>query len=222
MPPFRFSTEAVQFVRELNDLLNGTVCNGPKLTQVPTEDPLGVVVGFNINKRSLTGGAIPLTLDRKPARAHLYVSIRLSADAEGDHLMVVSSVTALYRDAALEHELLHYDYERDKGDGYPEAHVQVCAGSEAWTKLMSAAGRRRDALKDLHLPVGGRRFRPTLEDVVELLAAERLVEMRPGWEEHVVDGRERFRRKQLGAAVRAYPEEAAEALEREGWTVAAP
>jgi hypothetical protein len=68
-------------------------------------------------------------------------------------------------------------------------------------------------LQRLHLPVGGRRFRPTLEDLIDFLIIEKLVtDCRPDWAEEVAAGRERFRRRQLMAVVRRDPESALESL----------
>lgn len=64
----------------------------------------------------------------------------------------------------------------------------------------------------LHLPVDGRRFRPTLEDLIELLIVEQLVDARPGWKELVEQGRAGFQRIQLAAAVRSDRSTATDAL----------
>lgn len=126
--------------------------------------------------------------------------------------MVRQSVMLLSVSPNLTDVLLHYDYERDKPDDYPDAHLQVCATSAAW----EAVGVRPDGsnrpLERMHLPVGGRRFRPTLEDIVEFLITENLAQAKPGWENAVAEGRERFRQKQLRAAIRRDPETARSAL----------
>jgi hypothetical protein len=67
-------------------------------------------------------------------------------------------------------------------------------------------------LKDYHFPVGGRRFRPTLEDIIEFLVLERLVEAHHGWEDAAGEHRSEWDRRQLRAAVRRDPETAMEQL----------
>jgi hypothetical protein len=138
--------------------------------------------------------------------------------------MVTSSVMILAwaPDVADESNLLlHYDYERGK-EIYPEAHLQVCASSDAWRE----AGRRLDGkerlLERLHLPVGDRRFRPTLEDVIEFLIREQLAEAHSGWEKALETSRRGFRDKQLKAAVRRRQEVAVAELERLGYRVKPP
>lgn len=64
----------------------------------------------------------------------------------------------------------------------------------------------------MHLPVGGRRYHPTLEDMVEFLITEKLARPKDGWKQAVADGREQFRKKQLRAAIRRDPDTARKAL----------
>lgn len=50
-------------------------------------------------------------------------------------------------------------------------------------------------MQRLHFPVGGRRFRPILEDVIEFLIAEKLAEPRARWADAL--GRERANYQRL-------------------------
>jgi hypothetical protein len=76
---------------------------------------------------------------------------------------------------------MHYDCDRDKGDGYPEAHLHVCAEPSGWPAPCSATrGDERPFESALHFPVGGRRYRPALEDLIEFLIVEQIAEARPG------------------------------------------
>ena len=72
---------------------------------------------------------------------------------------------------------------------------------------------------DLHLPVGGRRFRPSLEDLIEFCILEDLVTPRRDWQDELNASRDRFRIQQLKAAVRRNPDEAADVLRDDGWSV---
>lgn len=212
-------------------MLNNSVCNGIQLKAViRDEGTTGVAsamnIGFNISPQDqdLTTG-IPLTISRKRARFFLGFFMHLRADDDKRFMMVTESMAILALDAELSKELLHYDYERDKpaqGKGYPEAHLQVCATSDHW----DAAGQRVTGdelmLSKMHLPVGpqwGRRFRPSLEDVIELLVVEELVEARPQWQDALNTTRRPFQELQLKAAVRRNQELAKAALEEEGWIV---
>jgi hypothetical protein len=61
----------------------------------------------------------------------------------------------------------------------------------------------------------GRRFRPTLEDIIEFLIVEELVEARPKWKAALEANRDAFRDKQLRAAIRQFPEVALDQLQRD-------
>lgn len=127
------------------------------------------------------------------------VSYQVRMDDEQRYLTVQSSFCGIFADASLETCLCHFDYERDK-DLYTGAHLQVHGLSPALDALNRDKGKR--PLDKLHFPVGGKRFRPCLEDVIEFLVAERLVDGKPGWERVVEEGRSTFQRSQLKAAMR--------------------
>jgi len=74
--------------------------------------------------------------------------------------------------------LVHWDYARDPENDYPSAHVQVngdCEHFDILTEQARNAGRvsPKRPLRDFHFLLGGRRFRPILEDVVEFLVVEK-------------------------------------------------
>jgi hypothetical protein len=82
----------------------------------------------------------------------------------------------------------------------------VPGDSPALVAMVGAAAKR--SLDRLHFPVGGRRFRPILEDVIEFLMAERLAKAREGWAEVLSRERDQYYRIQLQAAIRRDPESA--------------
>jgi hypothetical protein len=204
---FDLHRESRVFAYQLSELLNRTVCNGVRINSAVSTQKDVVVIGYNVARDNLDAMAgIPLCLHKQP-RCYLGLSIRMTPTQAREHLMVLTSVMVLSRDAALEEPLLHYDYEREKPDGYPEAHLQICATSPDWEAL----GPER-ALEKLHLPVGGRRFRPTMEDLLEFLIVEELAEGRNGWQQAIEEGRDRFHEIQLRAAIRRRPGVAHEVL----------
>jgi hypothetical protein len=86
-------------------------------------------------------------------------------------------------------------------------------------------GRRAVHLHDLHFPVGGPRFRPALEDVLEMLIEEfgvKPVGSVRAARNALEDGRERWRLKQVATVVRDAPSQAAEALRDLDYEVIAP
>jgi hypothetical protein len=139
------------------------------------------VIGYEISRQDLDlRSCIAVTIRAEP-KIWLGFSMRLEQDFEDKYLMVRQSIMLLSASADPTDTLLHYDYERDKADDYPDAHLQICATSEAWKKVGVRTDGSERLLERMHLPVGGRRFRPTLEDIVEFLITEKLAEPRDGW-----------------------------------------
>lgn len=209
MKAHQLEAEAREFADRLSRMLNTTVCNGPRLSAAALTDGY-VRVGLGVSKRELEADPVPVAACDVPGvDLHLILSYTLAPDEQGEHLMVVSSVVGLCLDDDGTRTLFHADYEREKV-GYAEAHLQVSAWSDDWAELM--AGRSGDRLGKLHFPAGGRRYRTTLEDVVEFLIRERLVTPRAGWEDSLAESRDEFEERQLRAAVRRHPKIAADQL----------
>lgn len=213
--PFDVHAAAREFASDLTSVLNASVCNGVRLNAVLAPDGRTAWVGYCITKTELsTREAFPLGIPK--SCIYLGLSAQLRADDEGQYLAVQSSFMGLFLDSAMDKPLLHFDYEREKADGYPEAHLQVHATSAAWEtvfKACDAGADRKRQLEHLHLPVGGRRFRPTLEDLIDFVIAERLVNPRSDWRQAVEQGMRDYAIKQMRAMIRRYPEEAAKAVE---------
>jgi hypothetical protein len=67
-------------------------------------------------------------------------------------------------------------------------------------------------LSKVHLPVGGFRMRPCLEDFLQLLVYEFKFDAEAGAQQVIDDGRVKWRGRQLAAMVRDDPETAARVL----------
>ncbi|MEJ3745144.1 hypothetical protein WEI85_17840 [Actinomycetes bacterium KLBMP 9797] len=209
--------EARRFAATLQELLNQTVCDHAKVTTKVSGDT--AIVGTRLDSewesqpvRMRSGAA---------ARVSLKVSCHLMLDKdEGLFLTVDRSFFGVYFGAEADDILLHYDFERGK-DRYAEAHIQVCARHEGLEQFRRGQGRK-DGLAKMHLPVGGRRLRPAIEDLVECLIVEGLVTPKPDWKAVLDRSRNRYRRTQLSAAVRRSPDTAARELQRLGYAAVPP
>lgn len=73
----------------------------------------------------------------------------------------------------------------------------------------------------LHIPVGGARFRPCVEDVIQFLIEECRLDAVPDYGQVLAAGRARWRRTQTKAVVRDFPDEAAGTLRDLGYRVEA-
>jgi hypothetical protein len=131
--------------------------------------------------------------------------------------------------------LFRYEYLRTPTSGIPAAHVQVHARRDTVTYLMARcgigsqrakqrskkvyAGEEIPHLSDPHFPVGGPRFRPCLEDVLEMLIEEFGIDCAPGGRAALQRGRLVWRDAQLGAGVRDDPATAVRVLREIGYEV---
>jgi hypothetical protein len=162
----------------------------------------------------------------------LKVSYACCLDGHQRYLAVDESKIAVYAGAKAQGEpLFRYEYQRQTASDLPAAHLHLHAHRDAFAHVMSRAGestsrgRRRaraDAvprLNELHFPLGGHRFRPCLEDVLEMLVTEFGVDSTAKQLRELTAGRERWRRKQLRSVVRDAPLEAVEVLRTMGYTV---
>ncbi len=209
----------MSFARETQDLLNKTTCTGARV--VPLLDPYDdnfVRVGTNLDRTNLDPRPVPLVVDRGKPRAWLSLSYQLYLNPNG-HLTVLRSFYGVSVDAAGEEMLFHYDYEREKRDDYPEAHLQVYGSNKALDAVMEVISEHRP-MEKLHFPVGGRRYRPTVEDLIEFLVREGLAEVRGEREQMVrlINARRtEFQLIQLRAAIRQNPDVAVAVLEDLGY-----
>lgn len=190
--------QARGFGQLVAEVLNKTVSNNVRfgMAALPGHNPPVVTVGHGISRSNpFKPQPIPMTITGKQPSVWLDVTYQLHLDDRG-YLVTKTSFFAV--DAAPDgtKRLCHIDFERDKGDDYPEAHIQVYGDSEAMQVLDPSR-----PLHKLHFPVGGRRFRPSVEDVIEFLICEGLVEGRQGWQEVLVANRRDFQIKQLRAAM---------------------
>ncbi|GGF31580.1 hypothetical protein [Subtercola lobariae] len=129
--------------------------------------------------------------------------------------------------------LFSVDYVRNSGSAVPSAHMNVHAERNDMTAALAATGGRRRGkiyqkrvangdvprLGDVHFPVGGHRFRPCLEDVLEMMIIEFGIDTLDGAGSAIREGRGRWRVRQLAAAVCDDPTTAAAELERIGFDV---
>lgn len=177
---------------------------------------------------------IPLSVTGVPILT-LKVSYDCTLDRQDRYLAVDGSKVSVYAGVKASGEpLFRYEYVRRMRADIPAAHLQIHAHRDAITFAMDRSGggtrrarERRDSdavprLAELHFPLGGHRFRPCLEDVLEMLVEEFGVDCSPAGRETLRDGREQWRRRQVGTVVRDAPEEAIEVLADLGYQITFP
>jgi hypothetical protein len=129
--------------------------------------------------------------------------------------------------------LIRYEYVRSWKEP-PGAHIHVHAHRDEMAYLLRLSERKKGQpaqklrkgklprLAEMHFPVGGHRFRPSLEDVLMQLEREFAIDTAEGWQEVIRSHLVKWRTIQLKAAVRDAHEDAADALRELGYEVTRP
>lgn len=133
-------------------------------------------------------------------------------DSQGDFLAALKSTYSVQLLADSRKPMFTYDYDREPANKYPGAHMHVTAASDDYDKAIESVDCEPKKLDDIHFPVGGKRYRPILEDLLEMLIIEGMVDAHPAWKDAIEAGRAGWYKRQLMAAVRNDPESAREAL----------
>jgi hypothetical protein len=213
MPQADLQAAVSEFAAEIQDLLDSVLLGRREVRAVRQGDKYVVRTGLK---------AEPVALRvQDESLATLGLSFRCRLDHVGEYLAVEKSAFVLA--STIERRpLIRCEYVRDAHTS-PTAHWQVHAERGTFSALLARSGAKAPHdLASLHVPVGGSRFRPGLEDVLEFLVRECGFDAAEGWETAVVDGRQRWRERQLAALVRDAPHLAAEALRRVGYVVSEP
>jgi hypothetical protein len=198
--------QAREFAESVQNVLNATICTGIRIGVVSSADTKLVSIGYGVTGICDTPALFPVSLGRKKPRCWLKVGYQLSLGTSRRFLTVAVSAFEVYAATGAQAPLCRFDYERGKSGGYPEAHIQVHGESGALAAWTGVPNTRE--LERLHLPMGGRRYRVTLEDVIEFLITEKLADTRDGWADVLARHREEWERLQLSAAIRADPDTA--------------
>jgi len=202
-----------EFGQETAGLVSATLPDLP-------DPPIHILVHENRSIIRPPGTLLPLNV-RGQHLADMKISIACQLDSTGQWLAVEEStfdlLATLDRTPVIRVHYMRYPASR------PVAHIHVHGHRGALSHLLSQAGHDSPHdISSLHIPVGGARFRPCLEDFIEFLICECRFDSRPGWRGHVEAGRERWRYRQAAAVTRDVPEEAARVLRDLGYTVQPP
>ena len=210
MPDGPLLEQAERFALNLTSLLQGSLPAAP----VAYAELLGDRVVVRPEE------AVALSVDDE-VLASLKVHMQCRLDSRGTWLAVESSTVALVAEIDRT-PIFRFDYLRN-AQTCPAAHFQFHAHRGALTYLLSQSGHRAPHdMSALHIPVGGSRFRPCLEDVIQFLIQECGFDSLPDWKRSVEEGRARWRKAQACAVVRDFQADAAEVLRSLGYHVEPP
>lgn len=208
-----FNDEVHAFVRDVADAMDCLDGSWQINATLAEADRLRSVVDATLTLR--TPG------DESDHLAELKVNYKVCVDSYATHIAVEHSSFVLKAEVDRT-PIIRWDYDR-KPNNKPKSHVQITAHRGALSHILSRLGHKTPhSIESLHIPMGGERFRPSLEDVVEFLIRDCGFTGTAGWKQTIRDGRARWRRIQTRAVVRDSPECAVAELEALGYKVTAP
>ena len=223
-------TAAEEFVDRLNSLVAATI---------KTDTRFVVALGRNGQRANIRAidypdsrsDGFPLVRDNDdPEAPALLLLARFAVEIgeDDDHLQVVSSTVGLWVDITGGRKdprpLIRVEYDRHRVAGdRAAAHVHLHAHSPEMAWIYGSSGQPAPDLHSLHFPVGGQRFRPTLEDFLLFLERENLyTDFKDGWRATTLESLRGFEETQAVATTRRYHQVAADTLARLGYVVTPP
>lgn len=219
-----------EFGKQIIETTNAVLQGGPHLFSINVGGPEGQRV--TISQEAAKG--IPLKVDDR-VLFYLVVEYQCLWNTDQKFFAVENSaftLSTVYASAPL----FHFDYLRSPGKLIPAAHINIHAHRDEVVYAMAMAGKRergKNRAKDLdkmkapgmstlHFPVGGHRFRPCLEDVLQMIILEFGIDVLPGAVKALEKGRSMYRTTQLKSAITDDLELAANVLRANGYVVETP
>lgn len=217
---FDVQKAVLTFAQEVQDLLDSVL---PRPDDVPPEDRQ-VQVPFIDGRYSVRVAAdhAKIALTKNGARVgYLRVTFQCTSDTLQTYLAVHKSTFELLGFSDRQ-PIARLDFVRDAHTA-PAAHWNIHAERGTVSRLLDRTNPdHAGVLSALHFPVGGARMRPCLEDFLQFLVHEFQIDVFPDTPAALAEGRERWRRRQVGTLVRDAPEEAVRVLRELGYEVSAP
>ena len=222
--------EAENFAGHLADLIQGCIKNAPDFEIIEAGRGQRLRIGPSPCNPDNTGFSfIPLERSCESGdrtRMMLKVEFTVSLDDASEFLAVQHSIYGLWvrpdPDPTKIRPVFRIEYDRD-AHRKPPAHVHVHAESMELGWIYGTAGLPLSRLSEIHFPVGGRRFRPTIEEFIQFLDQEELyTDWQQGWQDIIGESLKTWRRIQTKANVRRETTSAIQQLEDMGYTITPP
>ena len=217
------------FVSSLNDVVAAAIDTDVRFVAEFKED--GQRAGIEASRSYARSAGFPLVrTDEDRAAPALLLRVRYVVEMArgGEYIRVVTSTIGLWVDVTggrkNHRPLIRVEYDRyQRAADRPAAHVHLHANSPEMAWTYGSSGRLAPDLHALHFPVGGQRFRPTLEDFLLFLNREKLYTgFKPNWKREVLRSLRQWEDIQAASTVKKYPEIAVDVLQQLGYTVSPP
>lgn len=235
LPPHK---QAKYFAKELTDLLNATVAKGVRIESWPEVPNNFWITVAGDPHRPTTSHLIALStsphIDNKPAFG-LKIRYLVTCEGANQRLVVTKSWVALFAIHDKPKPIIRWEYVRNGGiepgvqptrkQRRQAAHVHVHGWSAELEEISNstktpAKSQISGNLERLHFPVGGRRFRPSIEDVLEFLSNHNFIErLHDGGARILEASRDKWLSIQLKAAINDDVETALEAMRELGYQI---
>jgi hypothetical protein len=227
--------QAQAFAQDMQDLVNSTICSDFSLETISISEN-AVQILSKPSGGTMSAKSISLPIETSPLVNDepvlgLKLAYTVEADPKSSYLRVRNSAAAITMIQENERPVIRLEFERDKGiepgeiskraHGRHAAHFQIHGVSADLSYIWGLTGRHtKRNLESLHIPVGGRRFRPTMEDLIEFLYLEKIVlGLKDGGQSALEAGRKKWFSIQLASTIRSNQLEAIKILETEGFRI---
>lgn len=215
-PPRHLLTQATEFGDKTTRFLSECFPQSPVM-ELTTK---GSRASLTPAGQTVRQGGVPL-LAKERRLAWLRIDFLCRLDATSEFLAIDKSKIWVVAEVDST-PIFRFEYLYD-AEWVPHSHIQVHGERAALAHLLSQTGHSKPhSMSALHLPTGGARFRPNLEDITQFLIVDCKFDALDSWRTAVDRERAAWRRTQTRTACRALPEEAAAQLTSMGYEVTPP
>lgn len=170
-----------EFVAQLHSLLSQVLSEDAKFLikpRLPGRNPRSALRLTSYNDDGIKGFPLVRACDDRSSPSLLIrSSYTLGLDRSGNYLQIETSTMGLWSNTFKRQKrsrpLIRIEYDREKRMFAP-AHVHFHAHSSELGWIYGSSGQKMHRPQNIHFPVGGRRFRPTLEDFLMFLDQEKI------------------------------------------------
>lgn len=223
---------SASFATQLTELFSSCLAAAPQFDVVGVGDTGQVRIGpapFNIDSGPSGGFSyVPLLRDGEletAPRMMLKIEFSMVMDDEEEHLTVQRSTYGLFvqpNPGRGPRPVYRIEYDRNARNK-PPAHVHFHAESLEFGWIYGSAGQPMPRMDEIHFPVGGSRFRPTVEEMLQFLDREGIYsDWKDGWQTAVETSLREWEERQVRATVRRHRDIAVEQLRSMNFVVHPP